>query len=301
MHCVDILRPMPCILFGLSIMVKVLVVLCFTLLGAGVRLWLWPERSRLIGRFRALRGKTVPRFPLVLAHGLFGFDTFSLGNQRHAYFRGVAEHLRARGVEVYVLRVNPSASIADRAAQLAEQVRKISAPRVNIIGHSMGGLDARYAVAKLGLQDRVAALITIGTPHHGTLLADRGVRWLGDRLGLRALARFAGVDIAAFDNLTTAHLTTFNAEVLNHKRVLYASVVGRATPALLHPVLRVPGFILSQWSGDNDGLVPVSSQAWGKVLLHVDACHLAQIGWQPGFDSMAIFDPIIHELVHAGC
>ena len=247
------------------------------------------------------RGKKVPRFPVVLAHGLMGFDTLSLGSQRHTYFRGIAEHLRARGIDVYVLRVDPSASIAQRAAQLAEQVRKIPAPRVNIIGHSMGGLDARYAVAKLGLEDRVAALITIGTPHHGTLLADRGVTFLGDRLGLRTLSRLAGFEIGAFDNLTTAHLATFNAEVLNQKSVLYASVVGRATPPLLHPLLRVPGLLLSQWSGDNDGLVPVSSQAWGKVLLEVDACHLAQIGWQSSFDPAAIFDPIIGELLLAGC
>lgn len=45
--------------------------------------------------------------------------------------------------------------------------------RLNIIAHSMGGLDARYyAISWLGLAERVASLTTIGIPHLGTPLAD---------------------------------------------------------------------------------------------------------------------------------
>ncbi len=238
----------------------------------------------------------------MLAHGLFGFDELRIAGQSHAYFRGITEHLRARGIEVYVARVDPSGDIAQRAAQLAEQIRKIPARRVNIVGHSMGGLDARYAIARLGIEARVASLVTIGTPHRGTPLADHGLDWFGDRLRLRALAGLFGVKMAAFDNLTTTHLALFNTEVEDHKQVLYASVVGRATEfGATHPALRLPAKILAHWSGENDGLVPVSSQAWGRVLLNIDACHLAQIGWLSTFDPKVIFDPIVRELSLAGC
>jgi hypothetical protein len=113
-----------------------------------------------------------PWYPIVLAHGVLGFDALPLGFLHPAYFRGVAETLRKAGNEVHVIRVSPVAGIAVRAAQLARQIRDIPAERVNIVAHSMGGLDARYAISVLGLGDRVASLTTIGTPHHGTPLAD---------------------------------------------------------------------------------------------------------------------------------
>lgn len=48
------------------------------------------------------------------------------------------------------------------------------APRVTILGHSMGGLVARAYIRKYGAA-RVARIITLGTPHHGTSLANLGL------------------------------------------------------------------------------------------------------------------------------
>ena len=278
-----------------------LITLFFTwLAGLGITRR-WPLHRRIIGRYRAWRGKSVPRYPVVLAHGLFGFDELSIAGQRHTYFRGIVEHLRAKGIDVYTPRVDPSANIAQRAAQLAAQVRAIPARRVNIIGHSMGGLDARYAITRLGLDAHVSSLVTIGTPHYGTPLADHGT-WLGNRMGLSALLRLLGCEVGAFENLTTAHLAAFNAEVLDKEQVFYASVVGRAAPSTrMHRLMQAPRKVLDYLEGDNDGLVPVSSQVWGQVLLNVEACHLAQIGWLPSYDPAAIFDPLMRDLTLEGC
>ena len=46
--------------------------------------------------------------------------------------------------------------------------------RIHVIGHSLGGLIARYYVQRLGGDQRVHSLITLGTPHSGTLLARAG-------------------------------------------------------------------------------------------------------------------------------
>ena len=43
----------------------------------------------------------------------------------------------------------------------------------------MAGLDARYMISKLGMADKVATLVTIGTPHRGSYFADWGVKVLG--------------------------------------------------------------------------------------------------------------------------
>lgn len=44
--------------------------------------------------------------------------------------------------------------------------------KVNIIAHSMGGLDARYMISALGGANRVASLTTISTPHTGSKVAN---------------------------------------------------------------------------------------------------------------------------------
>ena len=61
------------------------------------------------------------------------------------------------------------------AAQLAEEVEALVAEtgyeRIHVVGHSMGGLIARYYVTRLGGDERVHTLVTLGSPHHGTYLA----------------------------------------------------------------------------------------------------------------------------------
>src|SRR5439155_8289540 len=120
----------------------------------------------------------------------------------------------------------PLASVPERAARLVDFIREIGAPRVNVIAHSMGGLDGRYAIAKLGAGDKIASLVTIGTPHHGTPLADLGQ--VGPALTARALIKRLGLPSDSLDWLTQARMASFNAEIADDPRVLYASVVCRA-------------------------------------------------------------------------
>src|SRR5262249_30589798 len=119
-----------------------LVLLIALLVLLGVRLAL--QRLR---RARPVpRALPIPRYPIVLAHGLFGFDAIEIGARTHEYFRGIPDRLRGLGVIVHAFRVDPTRGVASRARQLADHVRAMAAPRVNIIAHSMGGLDARYAI-----------------------------------------------------------------------------------------------------------------------------------------------------------
>jgi pimeloyl-ACP methyl ester carboxylesterase len=81
----------------------------------------------------------------------------------------------------------PLASMERFARQLAARVdevcRAAGTERAIIVAHSMGGLVARCWIARLGGAARAARLVTLGTPHHGTLLA-RGfpAGWAGEML-----------------------------------------------------------------------------------------------------------------------
>lgn len=268
-------------------------------LGAGglvlARTWLEGRRARL-PRKRAPRLPR-PQYPIVLAHGLMGFDEIKLGSNAYQYFRGVPARLRELGAEVHVIRVSPVASLEARGAQLARALRALPVERVNIIAHSMGGLDARYAISQLGLHDRVLSLTTIGTPHRGTPIANVGSTLFG-KLGLRSVCDFVGVDVGAFHDLTTGHMDSFNRAVFDHPGVAYASYLAEARGELasMNPLLVAPYLYLQEIVGPNDGLVPIASQSWGDVLGRVEADHWAQIGLSRRFDAPAFYGEILREL-----
>ena len=90
------------------------------------------------------------------------------------YFRGIVRHLETLGCHAHAVRLPAAASVPERAQMLVDKIDAMAHDRVDIIAHSLGGLDARYALSRLGLARRVRALVTVGTPHHGTPLADLG-------------------------------------------------------------------------------------------------------------------------------
>src|SRR5262245_2215715 len=93
---------------------------------------------------------------------------------RQDYFRGV----RAAFPGACFPRVPVTGAIDVRAHALAAAIGAFRFPDpdapIHIIAHSMGGLDARYALNRnlAGLAARVASLSTIGTPHGGSPIAD---------------------------------------------------------------------------------------------------------------------------------
>lgn len=265
-----------------------------------VALGLWARHRRLtaqVGR-KLRKPATQLKHPLVLAHGLAGFDEIALAGVRREYFRGVPVKLTALGAQVHLPKLSPFASVPQRAQQLADAVNALQAKKVNLIAHSLGGLDARYAISKLGLATKVASLITIGTPHHGTPVADFGTS-LGAKLGLKAILDGLGVDVSVFFELTTAHMKGFNLDVPDAKGVWYGSFTARAGDGM-NPLLKPMVMLLEHKAGPNDGLVPAASQRWGEVLAEVDADHWAQIGWSEAFDAPGLYLRAVDELKARG-
>ena len=240
--------------------------------------------------------RTKPRHPIVLAHGLFGFDEVGVGAIRHAYWKGIREALEKDGNKVVVPRVPPCGSVAERAAALTRALSVLDEKRVNVLAHSMGGLDARYAVTNLGLAARVAALVTVGTPHRGSPLADLSTD-VARKIGLQRVLETAGVPLDAFHDLATARMARFNEEVSDVRSVAYASVVGVVRRKRKANPLLVPSYLWMKKSwGVSDGVVPASSQRWGEVLAEVEADHWAQTGWSRHFDAAEFWVRLVREL-----
>ena len=109
-------------------------------------------------------------YPIVLVHGLMGFDSIA-GVE---YFYQIPESLRSQGAAVYTVELSQSNNDVVRGEQLLSQVQQIlaasGAKKVNLIGHSQGGLDSRYVAAVH--PELVASVTTVGTPHKGSAVAD---------------------------------------------------------------------------------------------------------------------------------
>jgi triacylglycerol lipase len=229
------------------------------------------SRERHIPRLRA---------PIVLVHGLLGFDSLRVGPWLVAhYFQGIPEALRAAGNRVLIASLSPTRGIADRARQLKEMLDRGSPHEpVHLIAHSMGGLDSRYLISRLGMAQRVLTLTTLGTPHRGTTFADWGIRRL--KRVLRPLLEFANVPYQAFFDLTVAHCTEFNRQTPDAAGVRYFSVAGDFEPNWLTPEWQLPARILAHSEGPSDGVVSVASATWGEECTVWDGDHFNLVNWK---------------------
>jgi triacylglycerol esterase/lipase EstA (alpha/beta hydrolase family) len=126
----------------------------------------WPRMA--LARWLARDPPPAPaRLPVLLLHGV-------LCNA--GVWVGMRARLRTLGIgPIYTLTFAPPlASIDAFADQMAAKVAAIlaatGADRVAVVGHSMGGLVARACLRRHGPQ-HIALLMTLGTPHHGSVHA----------------------------------------------------------------------------------------------------------------------------------
>lgn len=260
-------------------------------------------------------------YPVVFMHGMGGFGELEVGPVSITYFDGVVLDLTKRGEQVFVTLAPAYDTSEERAKAIAKQLDDILArtgkAKVNLVGHSQGGLDARVLAspAGVGYGDRIASVTTVATPHRGSKVADVSLGLMtflpvstvdqvtGDLLGL--------LQKTAYDLQADAHLRAqvvelsekHMAEVFNPKykddpRVRYASYAGRTNlrtgigvcdgakypnePLKVDAAqLAVAGTAIFLEQGKlevNDGLVTVESAKWGDFLQCVPADHLKEVG-----------------------
>jgi triacylglycerol lipase len=115
-------------------------------------------------------GYTQTKYPIVFAHGLFGFDNIG----PFGYWYGIPSALTSDGAKVYVTQVSAANSTEVRGEQLLTQVKQIiaasGAAKVNLIGHSHGGPTARYVASVR--PDLVASVTSVGGVNKGSAIAD---------------------------------------------------------------------------------------------------------------------------------
>lgn len=265
------------------------------------------------------------KHPIILAHGIARFDVLlellkeklklpdtGLGEHFH-YFKGIKPYLELHGYKVFHPNQDFSGSVDLRSGQLKQRAEEVlsqtGAAKVHIIAHSMGGLDARHMIVDLGMADKVASLTTIGTPHRGTVLADH-VLSHGGVLLMDVLKRVTNVD--GFVDLTITKCEEFNRRAEDFEA---RNEVAYQTYASAEDFRRVFAPLIPSWlfinehAGQNDGLVPFTSQQWTEELIASDgqrkkvmrkefpfpADHLNQVGWWDPQEAILGFTSVLKQ------
>jgi triacylglycerol lipase len=249
-------------------------------------------------------------YPIVLAHGIARFDALvrvvvpsgsPFADETH-YFRRIQSTLAGHGFDARHSAVPWAGSVGSRAAALWRQIRALDAPKVHIVAHSMGGLDARHMLYDFrdeGAALRVASLTTIGTPHLGTSFADWGLEHGDELLGLLNALGIGCLD--GFRDLATATCERFDAHVRGFEEssgVLFQTWSGTQSFLRTFAPLKFAWLVISERDrardgGANDGLVPLYSARWRADYYRgdLDADHLNQIGWCDPDELAHVFFP----------
>jgi triacylglycerol lipase len=227
------------------------------------------------------------RAPIVLVHGLLGFRVVRVvGRPVFSYFPGIPGFFEASGNRVFDVALSPTASVMQRATELREHFHnELPSEPVHVIAHSMGGLDSRCMISRLGMADRVLSLTTIGTPHRGTSFADWGIRRF-ERVA-KPLLKLLRIPDQAFYDLTTESCAAFNAETPDVPGVKYQSVAGQCGGGWLGMEWRLPHYIVQRTEGPNDGVVSIQSATYGDSTDVWDGDHLSLVNW-PNPQAMAL-------------
>ncbi len=104
--------------------------------------------------------------PILLVHGLFGFDRIG----PFGLFHDIRQALRSAGARVFIPHLSATHTHEARGDQLLSQVERVlegtGAQKVNLIGHSQGALAARYAAAMA--PQVIASVTSVSGPNHGS-------------------------------------------------------------------------------------------------------------------------------------
>ncbi len=210
------------------------------------------------------------KFPILMIHGM-GFRDTKLIN----YWGRIPAELEKIGCKIYYGYQDSNASVESNALHIAKRIEEIisqtGAEKVNIIAHSKGGLDSRYAVSTLGMSKNVASITTMSTPHNGSktmdiifkfpkfliragcFLADCWFRILGDKKPETYKA------ISAF---TTTAAQKFNEDNPDINGVYYQSYAFVMKNPLSDIFMAIPNLVVTAIEGENDGLLTPSAVKW---------------------------------------
>lgn len=259
------------------------------------------------------------KYPIIMLHGI-GFRDLKYFN----YWGRIPKELVRNGAIVYYGHQEAWGTIEDNALAIRDKIKEVLAEnrcdKVNIIAHSKGGLDARYVISALHMEQQVASLTTVSTPHQGSELINllsrlpdslyRKISSLFDR-SYRKFGDQHPDCYHASKQLAPSYCGHFNEICPNAPEVYYQSYASQMKGFTADWMLCIP-HLLMRLAGapQNDGLVSVTSAKWGEFketfvstsghgVSHGDMIDLKREDYR-GFDVIEAYVKMVAELKDKG-
>lgn len=278
------------------------------------------SKKELLNRQRESQQICKTKYPILLVHGVFFRDFKYFG-----YWGRIPGQLRRNGAQVYFGNQPSAASIADCALFLNRRIRQIveetGCEKVNIIAHSKGGLDIRYAMSFYDTARYTASLTTISTPHRGSCFADYMLTRLPAKTQRRictaynkALNKLGEPEanlMSAIQDLQTDYCTQLDTQMPQPEGVLCRSYGSKLNkPISGRYPMNIAGMMMQFMAVYNDGLVSVDSFRWGdefKLLtspspVGISHCDMTDLNRTnlPDFDVREFYVQMVADLKEKG-
>lgn len=212
------------------------------------------------------------KYPILLVHGM-GFRDHNILN----YWGRIPAALEQLGCTVFYGNQDANGMIETNGAFLKQRIEEIISEngfeKINIIAHSKGGLDARYAISVLGMGKYVASLTTISTPHNGSVTVDKLLRF-PDFL-VRLVGKCADISLRlcgdrkpnsykVFHAFSTSQAGIFNENCPDYEDTYYQSYAFVMKNPFSDIFFWFPNFVVNLVEGPNDGLLTPDAVKWGE-------------------------------------
>lgn len=260
------------------------------------------------------------RYPILLVHGVF-FRDYKFLN----YWGRIPKELEKNGAKIYFGNQQSAASVENSGKELAERIREITdktgCGKLNVIAHSKGGLDIRYAMSFCDIGDRIASVTTINTPHRGCKFAE----YLLEKLPLGVQNKIADTYnttmrklgdpspdfMEAVWDLTASACVRRDSIMTPPEGILCQSVGSKLNKASGGKFpLNFSYKLVRYFDGPNDGLVSEDSFRWGEKytflqtegkrgISHGDMIDLNRENI-PGFDVREFYVDMVRTLKEKG-
>ncbi len=203
------------------------------------------------------------KYPILLVHGMGFRDDRAVG-----YWGRIPRKLKENGFSVYLSGQDSNGSIVSNSRKVAESIDK-----VNIIAHSKGGLEARYAASSLGYSDKIASITTLSTPHNGSKTVDKLMKipeplikggCKAADLWFRLLGDKTPDTFSAICSFRTEDARRFNKQNPDVGTIYYQSYAFLMKHSHSDMLMWLPNLVVRHWDGENDGLLSPESVKWGN-------------------------------------
>jgi triacylglycerol lipase len=219
------------------------------------------------------------KYPVLLVHGIVAHDRGGIIN----FWGRIPERIKEKGIKVFFGNTDSWGDYESNGSILKKTVDKIlqetKAEKVNIIGHSKGGLDSRYLIWKYNYGDKIASLTTISTPHNGSEIADliyrrKIVHSIIVKKILDIFGKWYGDINPNLYNvnyqLTTEKMKEFNRNICMDNRVYYQSVYTTMKNSFDDLMFFYTHLFIWIKTGENDGIVSEKSAKWGNNIIKIE-------------------------------